>query len=875
MLLVSGNFLFAQTIKGKVTDSIQKPIPFVSVYLKELQNDVIVNFTTSNENGDYILKTNQTGDFELSFSSISYLTESFKIKLEKNKTHTINPKLKNNTFSLDEVIINSEKAITIKEDTIIYKAAAFKKGNEEVVEDLLRNLPGVSVSEDGTIKVKNREIEKIMVDGDDLFKKGYKLLTKNLEAQAVDRVEVYDHYSTNRLLKGIEESDKIAINLTLKDSYKNQVSAMLRPGYGLASENRYDSKANLIAFQKKSKTYGFFNFNNIGEDVMGENLQKFISIDDNPSKTNKAYSFIDLVQHPPDLGKERTNFNNAELVSLNNIYKLNKNMTFKTIGFLNWDEMDFYRNSSQTYYLQESTFTNTEDYSLRNKKLKAFLKTGFSFDISKTQTLNYEGSYASLSEKINTDLLFNQNHSNESLRNKNFTSFQELRYSHKITKSKALTLKGHFLFDQKPQDYQNNRFFFPQLFQIQDSIQEVRQKSIDRSIDAALIGSFYNRSTSGHFSKIIAGINYKTHHLNSHFDLLLSENSMNSLSTNFKNKLDYQQYQAYILPSYSLKAGNFRFTGEVNLQVNYNELSNNNQAKKSNSLFINPKISTDWKIGEMHHLNAFYSYGSKNPEVNHLNSNYILTDYNTFSRGTLDLTPVKASTYFLNYMAGTPVSTFYANTTFLYRNTRNYQALNSAINPQYLLTNYFRGNDKSLLNIQTELNFYWEDASVNTKAILNYTNQEYQNLVNGDLRDIELSTYNYGVEFRSAFTKSFNFHLGTTWFYHKIQSLNTQNNTTNKTFIDLVYKPFKKITFSLNNERFYFSNLRNTKHSYYFMDAETKYTVLKNKFSVGIVGKNLLNTKTYRNLNITDTRRLVSSYRLLERFFLLKVTIHI
>ncbi|MDT0293262.1 carboxypeptidase-like regulatory domain-containing protein [Mesonia ostreae] len=229
MLLLSGNFLFAQTIKGKVTDSLQKSIPFVNIYLKELKNDAIIEFTTTNKNGDYNLETDKTGDYQLSFSSISYLTASYMFKLEKNKTHTINPTLKDNTFSLDEVIINSEKAISIKENTIMYKAAAFKKGNEEVVEDLLRTLPGVTVSEDGTIKLKNREIEKVMVDGDDLFEKGYKFLTKNLEAQAVDHVEVYNHYSANRLLKGIEESDKIAINLTLKDSYKNKVTAMLRP----------------------------------------------------------------------------------------------------------------------------------------------------------------------------------------------------------------------------------------------------------------------------------------------------------------------------------------------------------------------------------------------------------------------------------------------------------------------------------------------------------------------------------------------------------------------------------------------------------------------------------------------------------------------
>ncbi|MDT0293263.1 hypothetical protein ACFQ3R_08645 [Mesonia ostreae] len=115
------------------------------------------------------------------------------------------------------------------------------------------------------------------------------------------------------------------------------------------------------------------------------------------------------------------------------------------------------------------------------------------------------------------------------MRNKYLTSLQKLRYSHKMAPNKAPILTGHFLVDQKPQDYQNNRFLFPELFQTQDSIQHVKQKSMDRSMDAALIGNFYSRSEAGHLTKINAGINYKTHHLNSQFNLLLDENLMSSL----------------------------------------------------------------------------------------------------------------------------------------------------------------------------------------------------------------------------------------------------------------------------------------------------------------------------------------------------------
>src|SRR5699024_8068857 len=158
--------------------------------------------------------------------------------------------------------------------------------------------------------------------------------------------------SNNRLLKGIEKSNDIALNLTLNDEYKNQLSAMLRPGYGLASENRYDVKSNIIWLQEKSKSYAFFNLNNVGEKVMGENIQAMISSSGDIHLINpEAYSYMNLISRPPDLGEERTIFNNSELVSLNNISDLSSKITLKTIGFLNCDEQHFFKKSEEIYFL--------------------------------------------------------------------------------------------------------------------------------------------------------------------------------------------------------------------------------------------------------------------------------------------------------------------------------------------------------------------------------------------------------------------------------------------------------------------------------------------------------------------------------------------
>jgi hypothetical protein len=119
----------------------------------------------------------------------------------------------------------------IKKDTITFNAKAFAQGNEEVVEDLLKKIPGLTVEADGTIKIGDQEVEKVMIDGDDFFERGYKLLTKNMPAQPIDKIELLQNYSNNRLLKGIEQSERVALNLKLDENAKRIWFGNMTLGY--------------------------------------------------------------------------------------------------------------------------------------------------------------------------------------------------------------------------------------------------------------------------------------------------------------------------------------------------------------------------------------------------------------------------------------------------------------------------------------------------------------------------------------------------------------------------------------------------------------------------------------------------------------------
>ena len=468
-LFFVNTFIYSQSIiKGKVTQNDNEAIVSASIILKNDTSETI-SFTYTNEFGNFELQTNDKGKFTINVNSLGYEEKSSEIVLEKNnEVKTINFKLNIEIIKLEEVFIESKKPITIKNDTIIFNAKSFIQGNEQVVEDLLKKIPGLNITTDGTIKVGNQEIEKVMIDGDDMFEKGYKILTKNMPVNPIDKIEIYQNYSNNKLLKGIENSNKVALNLTLKEDYKRQWFGNAILGYGLVSENRYDARSNLMNFGKKAKYYFITNINNVGEDATGDinhlirpyRFDEPATIGDDQS----ARVLLGLSSYLPNLKQKRVNFNNAEMLSLNSIFTVSKKIKIKTLGFLNTDENDLIRNSFQSFINNNVSFTNIEDFKGRKKQTTGFGKIDLTYDVSKKGMLEYTGKFNKTSENNSSNLLFNDNLLNEKLNSDNQLVDQKIIFTNKFKENKVLIFSGRYINEKTPQKYSVNQFFFNDLF---------------------------------------------------------------------------------------------------------------------------------------------------------------------------------------------------------------------------------------------------------------------------------------------------------------------------------------------------------------------------------------------------------------------------
>lgn len=862
-------------IQGKVSDEKEIPLEFVTVVLKKAVDSSFVSYTRTNEKGDYTLVSETNGKFLLSFSSLGFAKQELIVDVEDYKQpKTVNITLKEESVDLDEVIVRAELDITQKKDTITFNAKAFAQGNEEVVEDLLKKIPGLTVEADGTIKVGDQEVEKVMIDGDDFFERGYKLLTKNMPAQPIDKIELLQNYSNNRLLKGIEESERVALNLKLDEDAKRIWFGNMTLGYdAFSDEDRYYAKANLMNFGKKNKYYFLTNLNNIGYNATGDinhlirpmRFNEPASIGDNQTVS----SLIGLSASPPNFKRSRTTFNNAEMVSLNAIFNPTDKLKIKTLGFFNWDELDFFRNRIDNVSVNGLNFTNTEDYQLQNKNRIGFGKADITYNISQNQMLESITKYQNANFLSSSDLVFNGQSTIENFDNPVELFDQKISYTNKFKDKKVLLITGRFIRETSPQNYSVNQFLYNDLFpdtNANNVSQSLEQKMTFAGFEAHLL----DRKESKNLLELKLGNAYRRDVLNSQFSLLDNENIIDN-PQGFQNNLTYSVNDLYAKGKYQYNLNTITLIGNLSVHQLFNSIVQNNQNTTQQPFFVNPSLSVDWKINKNNRIRTSYGQNRTNADVLNVYDNFVLSGFRNFSSGTGDFNQLDASALFFNYQLGNWSDRFFANTTFAYTKNHDFFSTNSQISQNFTQSKTIVIKDRELFTANTSLDYFFKKLESNVKVKLGYTQSEFRNIVNdSELREVNSTNYDYGFEYRTAFDGVFNFHLGSKWLTNEIKTTITNEFTDNISFLDMTFTLNDKLNFDFNSERYYFGNLE-IDNIYYFLDFDARYTVKENKLTFMLSGKNLFNTNTFRNFTISDIGNSTTEYRLLPRYILLKM----
>lgn len=270
LFFIGQQYLIAQktyTVKGILTDEAGNSMVAATVVLMSLSDSSFADYGLSADNGKFQLSAPKDKTYQLQISYVGYAPLIQDIVLDKNyDLETL--VLKEATNMLETAQIEAEHIpIRMNGDTLEFNSAAFNVQAHDDVEGLLEQMPGVEIMEDGTVKINGKKVEKILVDGKEFFGEDVQIALKNLPADAIEKVEVYDKKTEEEELTGKDDkADNKTINLTLKEDKKVGFMGNAEGGYGYyPTTHRYKASLSLNYFNPKMRISVIGSGNNVNK----------------------------------------------------------------------------------------------------------------------------------------------------------------------------------------------------------------------------------------------------------------------------------------------------------------------------------------------------------------------------------------------------------------------------------------------------------------------------------------------------------------------------------------------------------------------------------------------------------------------------------
>ncbi len=263
LAMVTGIASYGQNqVTGKIEDSIAKaPLSGATV---QIRNSNFSRNAVTNKSGVFSFSEIPNGSYKISISFVGFATIEKLITLQGGETNLGNFKMTKGEDALQEVIV---KAVTPptqqKGDTVQFNASQFKVNPDANVEDLVKKMPGVAI-ENGQVKAQGEEVRKVTVDGREFFGDDATAALRNLPADVVDKIQVFDRLSDQAQLTGFDDGQGYkAINIVTKEDRRAGQFGRVYAGYG--TEDRYQGGGSVNFFNKERRISVVGLFNNINQ----------------------------------------------------------------------------------------------------------------------------------------------------------------------------------------------------------------------------------------------------------------------------------------------------------------------------------------------------------------------------------------------------------------------------------------------------------------------------------------------------------------------------------------------------------------------------------------------------------------------------------
>lgn len=899
------SFSFAQSIKyeGIIGDNLNTPIEMANIVAINNDTKKMDAYAITDGNGRFRLNLQINTEYTLKVSYIGFQPYEEKLKTgTQNIQKTISLK---EGIELDGVEIVQEMPVSVKGDTIVYNTDSFKTGEERKAEDVFKKLPGFEVTTDGQIQVEGKQVSKLLVNGKPFFEGDTKLGSKNIPADAIDKVQVLRNFNEVSQLKGLENNnDDIAINIKLKTGKERfwfgDISA------GIANDKGYIINPKLFYYSPKTSVNSIVNFNNIGEVSLSSG--DFFRITGGARNTiarsgtslNFSRNFFGL-SGGDNVAKVTDKFG---ALNINHTFSKKWNITSfaaysstNNTSITNSERGIFQPNSTQLATL-ENRSTNT------NAINNAFIaKFGSKFKPNNNFQLDYDVFLRRNNQQDITNNLTNFSSfvNGNSLNNTNtIVSFQKqdpISFNQSLNMFYTQNPKTTWVLELQHQYEDEDPFYNPQLSNnpyqnststnpldpsnifVNESSLNIQQSRFIKTnkIDTKL-DYYYQVSNKSVLNVTVGNTNaYQT--FNSSIFQILQNNTSNEISTQaYKNNVTYNFNDVFLGLHYKFMAGKFTFNPGISIHQ-YN--TTNTQFGRPfdlNFSRILPDMFARWDIKKSENLTYNFSVRNVFNDVNSLAEGFIFSNFNSLTAGNAQLENALIKSHSLSY---SKYDLFNYTTIFgrlAYSSTKNpvvngilFQNIYSVSNRLNLDAEnenvngnlFYSRSFKKFYKISANINANWNKNNVLNRREIGNSVQEF-------IQQIENINHAYFLSFGTQFKKLPNVDLGYRInFSEQANSkfiTQTPNIKLNYYFLnglnlnwDYSFNKFKNVSSGLVN-------------NFEIMTASINYIKKDTKWEYRIQANNLLNTCSRLNNSFSVNGFSADENIILPRFvtFILK-----
>ncbi|SEF43084.1 carboxypeptidase regulatory-like domain-containing protein [Flavobacterium urumqiense] len=875
---------FSQSIKleGLITDSKTVGLEMANVMAVNQVTKTMDSYAITNDKGKFILNLKPNTSYVLKVSYLGMQNKELAI-VTTNENSSKNIALEEGGIELDGVEIVREMPVSIKGDTIVFNGDSFKSGTERKLEDLLKKLPGVEVNADGEVEVEGKKVTKLMVEGKDFFDGDTKLGVKNIPADAIDKIQVLRNYNENSILKGVENNqDNVAMNIKLKSGKKNFWFGDMTAGIGVAhEESRYLINPKLFYYSPKYSINLISNFNNIGE--LPLTVQDYFKFTGGfRGMMQKGGSSFNVSSN--DLGISLVRNNRAKDIetqfgATNFSYNVNKAWSLSGFGIISSSLTDL-ETKSQTNILQPNS---SQIQSTENRQEVAHQKSNlglFKLSSSYKPSAKFQFDYDILAK------LSKQDEDNSLLRESIVSNNSNTENINTVKKQEPISVNQNLSLYYTQSDKNIFAFEMQHLHQEEDPFYNANLRSQPFSLSGYTSGQNRNDSNQNRFVKtnkldakldyyymltpksninVTLGNTYSNQNFNSSIFQVLDNGTVNNLDNAANtNDVNYNFNDTFLGMHYKILTGKFTFTPGISL---HSYTMANEQLETSNiqSFFkALPDFLAIYQIKKAENLTYNFSYTNNFTDINQLAEGYVLSNYNSLTKGNRFLGNATAQVHSLRYFKYNMFN--FENITAFASYSKRVDAIKTRaiFNGVNQTSSPFNSDfaDETLSGNGSYGRSFLKNYKASLGANLNWS--KFNNIQNNILSTNESFTQSYTVKAATNYKNRPNLELG----YNLVK--NDYNNSTfytEKPFARLDYFFLTSFSFVTEYELYhYYNNAKTVNNKYDFLSASLIYQKKGSKLEYKVSGTNLLNTTSLNDDSFSQFSTRTSQYTVQPRY---------